>query len=379
MSRFTGHKRRLYMKKQWTSAAMMLVILIGLLLVPIRMGTRANAHIPVIGAAEQLSESYCEDVLTKATRAYIAAKLIDKTISTLQRIEFSFTPFGMGVSIAPGEMLAAVNDAIERVSSAIFSVMGIMLVEKLLLGMISWTCFKALLPLALLCGIVHCLLGKRASWSRPAAGFLASTALLCWLFLPLTALVSGYVEKAYLNTVYEEQMTKVDNATTRMQALEDAMKTSAPDVSQEQPEEQGWFAGLREKLNAISIDNLKKKAEATVKSLKEKAVDLLNYADDATDRLFHTFCIFVLTTIIIPLFSFFLLYRLLKLLLQRFMGELPPGGQVLLAPLPSLSPSPYPADCRAGQEQPARPPHADAYSRPSDALPEPQHLAKRPF
>lgn len=197
-------------KKRCAFVIVLTIILSCLLYAPIRMGTGVNKDIPLIGAAESMAEDYCEQTLVSATKAYVTAKLIDKCISTLQQVEISFTPFGMGMTVAPGEMLAAVNEAIERVSSALFSVIGILLVEKLLLGMISWGSFKVLLPVAVGFGILYCVAGRFLPWSRSIALFLASTALLCWLFLPLTALISGYVEEGYLGAVYAEQMEKVE-------------------------------------------------------------------------------------------------------------------------------------------------------------------------
>lgn len=65
-------------------------------------------------------------------------------------MENSVTPVGVGLTFAPGEPLAAANEASARVNAALFSVMGLMLVEKLRIGLISWICFKLLLPRLLL-------------------------------------------------------------------------------------------------------------------------------------------------------------------------------------------------------------------------------------
>lgn len=322
-------------KKRYATAIVLAAMLACLLWAPIRMGTDANADVPLIGAAEAVAEDYCEQTLVDATKAYVAAKVIDKTISTLQRVEISVTPFGMGMTVAPGEMLAAVNDAIERVSAALFTVMGIMLVEKLLLGMISWVSFKVLLPVALGCGILYCLAGERMSWSRSTASFLGTTALLCWLFLPVTALVSGYVEDAYLGPVYAEQMDRIEGAAAGV-ILEGDVQHEAPAMPSEKSSGGGWFSGLSDGLTAL-VDKLSAlmesirtaAANASVEGLKQKAEDILNYADDATDRLFHTFCIFVVTTIIIPLFSFFLLCRTVRLLTRRFTQETPQVERLL--------------------------------------------------
>lgn len=324
------------LKKRCIIVVALTVVLSCLLYAPIRMGTGVNKDIPLIGAAESVAENYCEQTLIAATKAYVAAKLIDKCISTLQQVEISFTPFGMGVTVAPGEMLAAVNEAIERVSSALFTVIGIMLVEKLLLGMLSWVSFKVLLPVALGFGILYCVAGRFMPWSRSIALFLASTALLCWLFLPLTALVSGYVEEGYLGGVYAEQMEKVEGAEAGV-ILEDVVEQEELRAPSAESSGRGWFSGLTDGVSALVdklsslVENIRKAADKlSVEAVQKKATEILNYADDATDRLFHAFCIFVVTTILIPLFSFFVLCRLVCLLTRRLVQETPQVERLLI-------------------------------------------------
>lgn len=303
------------------------VLLAALLALPVHMGNGVNARLPIIGTAEKISEEYCEETLSKAAKAYVLTKVIDKTVSTLQRIEVSITPFGLGMSVAPGEMLAAVNDAIERVSTALFSVMGLMLVEKLLVGMISWVSFKLMLPLAVGLALLYCLSGRRFAWSRSAAVFLANTALICWLFFPVTALVGSYVEQAYLGEIYAEQMHEVDSSAGAIIGM-DEVETDMPGVVDEDADS-GWFSGTMEKLESI-LNTVKNALHSiNIESLQAKAGEILNYADNATDRLFHVFCIFVLTTIVIPLFMFFLLYKMLYLLTKNFMESSPEAKRLV--------------------------------------------------
>ena len=83
----------------------------------------------------------------------------------------------------------------------------------------------------------------------------------------------------------------------------------------------GLFSGITDKFADMMATIRHAVSIASLEKIRERAVEILNYADDATDRLFHVFCIFVLTTILIPLFGFFLLCRLLRLFTQRFMQD----------------------------------------------------------
>lgn len=278
------------------------LLLVALLLLPLRMGEGVNAGVPLIGAAEQLAADYCGRTLERATAAYVSAKVVDRIISTIQRAEISVTPVGVGLTFAPGELLAAANEAIERVSAALFTVMGLMLVEKLSIGLISWLCFKLLLPLALVLSLLRHLTGGRLPRLAPVTRFLARLAVLLWCFFPAVALAAGYVESAYLDAEYARQMDENAGEEKRLDAL-------GKEFSESMPEEQ-------------SVWDQFKGAAADMLDIRQKAADMLDYADRMTDRLFHVFCIFLLTTVLIPLFMLFLLRKLLALLTDGYRREM---------------------------------------------------------
>ena len=79
------------------------------------------------------------------------------------------------------------------------------------------------------------------------------------------------------------------------------------------------------------VENIRKAADnLSVEAVQKKATEILSYADDATDRLFHAFCILVVTTIIIPLKSFYVLSRLVSLLTGRLVQETPQVERLLI-------------------------------------------------
>lgn len=288
------------MKRIFPAVWLKIALLVALLLLPLRMGEGVNAGVPVIGAAEQLAADYCGRTLERATAAYVSAKVVDKTISMIQRAEISVTPIGVGLTFAPGELLAAANEAIERVSAALFSVMGLMLVEKLSIGLISWLCFKLLLPLALVLSLLRHLTGGRLPQLAPAARFLARLAVLLWCFFPAVALAAGYVESAYLDAEYARQMDENAGEEKRLDAL-------GKEFAESVPEDKSLLDRLKEAADMLDV--------------RQTAAAMLDYADRMTDRLFHVFCIFLLTTVLIPLFMFFLLGKFLALLTADYRRE----------------------------------------------------------
>ena len=185
-----------------------------------------------------------------------------------------------------------------------------------------------LLPVALVFAAYFFLSGRRESWTRAAAIFLANVALVCWLFFPLSALVSSYVENAYTGPVYEEQMARVNGSAAQMETMELEMNRELEQAAPAQ-EDEGWLSSVLGKAEGMFSSVTHAMRSVSVDKVKEKASRILNYADDATDRLFHAFCIFVLTTMIIPLSLFFLLSCLLRMFLRQLINSAPQAGSVL--------------------------------------------------
>lgn len=296
------------------TSILILALFLGLtLLLPIRMGDGANASLPIISAVEEISAKQSRETLKKATVAYVSAKLINKILTSLQRVEISVQPLGVGVSFAPGEMLSAANDAIERVCAALFSVIGLMVVEKLTIGMISFVCFKVLFPIAFILGILHCVFPKVCSWAKPTSLFLIKLSLISWLFFPTVALVTEYVEEAYLNSELQRQLQAAESLSGKMEGLSQELSA----ISESKPEEElsRWekFKGTLKSITTNLVPSV-----AVYEAIKDKVSGMLDYADKASDHLFHAFCIFMLTTVVIPLFLLFIFYKLLQFITKSY-------------------------------------------------------------
>lgn len=289
------------------SILLLSALLICTILLPIRMGDGANASFPVISTVEEISAKQCRETLKNATVAYVSAKLINKILTSLQRVEISVQPLGVGVSFAPGEMLSAANDAIERVCAALFSVIGLMLVEKLTIGMISFVCFKVLFPIAFILGILYCVFPKVCAWAKPTSLFLVKLSLLSWLFFPTVALVTEYVEDAYLNAELQRQLQEAESLSGKMEGLNQELNA----ISESKPEEESsWWEKTKQTIKSIT--------RSPYEAIKEKVSGMVNYADKASDHLFHAFCIFMLTTVVIPLFLLFIFYKLLQFITKSY-------------------------------------------------------------
>ncbi len=312
----TMHRILNLFTEQTASKVLCGVLLAVLLLLPVKMGDGANASLPVIGSLESIAAEQCRNTLQKATSAYVQAKIIDKTLSTIQRTEISVTPFGLGMTVAPGEMLAAANEAIERVASALFFVMGLMMVEKLTLGLVSFVCLKCLFPAALVLMLLHLFLHDKHflklryryfSWAKPASLLLAKVAVLTWLLFPSIAVFTRYIDSAYLDIAFQEQLEDIKQDHLEVEKLQEEVERAVPDENILEKSEQnfGFFASFENIYDSIKQTI----ASLSIGTVKMKVNTMLHYADNMTDKLFHIFCIFIITTLVIPLLFVFIFVK----------------------------------------------------------------------
>lgn len=308
--------------KKYPLSIFLIICMLILFFLPIHIGDNANNNIPVLGHIEEFSQDYYTETLAKATAAYGVAKVINKTISTVQSTEINISPAGIGVSFAPGEMLAAANDGIERISSALFTIIGIMLVQKMVAGLVSFFCLKLMLPLAIVLILFHLYMPVIFPWGRRLGLVTIKLALVIWLFFPLSALVSGYVEESFINTEYSKTLDALDIDAMNIEfeaTQQDVTQGIIPEIS---TDSEGWFGNISGAWESLWQSIVEFSPSNAIESLREKAYKIGNYADDMIDKLFLLFSMFVVTTILIPLAVLYIFMTLMRFLVAEAHGIL---------------------------------------------------------
>ncbi|MEG6504078.1 hypothetical protein [Nitratidesulfovibrio sp. 1201_IL3209] len=288
------------------------ITLACLILTPIRMGAGVNAAIPLVGEAERISEEYCSATLGKAMKAYAIAKIADRIISTIQRTDISVSPFGIGMTVAPGEILSAINDAIERISAAYFIVISMMLVAKLLIGITPFVSFKILLPTSIALGLLYLHTRNRFIWAKNLSLIIGKSALLIWLIFPATALSSSYIENSYLESVYQKSISGANESQSKLPTVEsDERAAPKGNALQKSDGNTSWFAKKWNDIKETFSDT--STPENDVESgFMDKASRALHYADAIANDLMNALATFIITTLIVPIFILFLFLSIFR-------------------------------------------------------------------
>ncbi|RAX57605.1 hypothetical protein CCZ01_05540 [Helicobacter monodelphidis] len=323
------------MKRNFLYAIILGLLMVCLLILPVKMGEEgANRHIPILGYVEDISHSYYNETLLKLSATWASVKFASKMVAVFQRGEISFTPFGMGVTIAPGELLAAVSDNLERVSSLLFSLILVVLGERLAVSVMTFLTFKVFLPFSLLLIILSLLFNTFRIVTQKWGFLILKTTLLLYCILPASAFLSAFVQSHYLDETYQKEMDFVHSKQEQLESLEIvsySQKISEQDevLSQQKTStDSSWVEQtLREgkKIAESTLEGMKKTIkqvsdmhfEEMRKQLLEEFNNALSFLDAMVDRFMSIITIFLLTNIAIPLVLFVVMMRMVNYFWQK--------------------------------------------------------------
>ena len=250
------------------------------------------------GLIERSAEQQHQQMLTRALVTFGIARSLNGIISVIQETEVALQPAGVGVTLAPGQILDPVNDLIERFSWVMLASAASSGVQRLLLEISLWPWMTLIVAAAAL-GWLAVQLGSRDCTESRTARAIAGRILLLAIFIrfavPAVMLANHLVYELFLEPAYTEastELTRTRDDLTRLQAETDSELT-----------ERGWFdrtvdqLRIRERLDSY---------QALFSRLAENIVDLV--------------AVFVLQTILLPLLFLWALLRLWRMLWRGTAG-----------------------------------------------------------
>lgn len=251
-------------------------------------------------ALDRFATATVDAALTRALAAFAVARGINGAISMAQSAEVSLEPGGVGVSLAPGEVLDPVNDLVEQFSTLMLTASASLGLQKLLVGASGWLPIKVALTLAVLAWIALAWRGTGGQalyGARMAALFL----LALRLAVPLGALASEGVYRAVLADEYERSAAVLDDTLALLDEQGEALRPPPPAAD----------ASLLDRARALVGE-----AGAAI-DVRGRLAQLEATATAATRHMVNLLAVFTLQTVLLPLAFLWLLLRGLRLLVAR--------------------------------------------------------------
>lgn len=259
-------------------------------------------------ALDLRAEAQVEAGLKRALLAFAMARGLNGVISVAQGTEVAIQPAGVGVKLAPGELLDPVNDLIEQFSTVMLFASASLGLQRLLIGMSGW----APLTLALTAFGVSWLIS--ATWNsrrharvhavrgapnavivheaEPRSRFVAFlqgvfvVLLVLRLSVPVAALASEAAYQVFLAPEYEASRAELETAREKI-----ASAGRAVSAERAPPPDAGFVDRARRWLDEAG-DTFD--VEARLEALQQTAAAV-------TRNVIDLIAIFVVQTVILPL------------------------------------------------------------------------------
>lgn len=237
-----------------------------------------TAIIPFQGEIGPVITSMLKVTLT----VYAMARGLNGVISVAQGTEVSVEPLGVGLTLAPGQILDPLNDLVEQFSSVLLLASASLGIQKivLLLGDIHLVRI-VLLGLSVI-SIVCILLRSISAKNKQRFTTLVVILTLLRCAVPIVALVSQQLQH-----VLKDQREQA------MSVLVDTQQQVAR-LNAETDKDQSWYQGLKHKLDI----------NATITAIQNKT-------ETAIEAAIYLLAEFVLVMVLVPIGFIFLIIRLL--------------------------------------------------------------------
>ena len=267
-------------------------LLITILVIPL-------ALVNQLDFIDTASSAYTESGLKRTLLTYAIARGLNGVISVAQGTEVAIEPAGIGLTFTPGQILAPVNDLIERFSWVVL-VSGTSLgIQELLLSVSAWFWFKLAVSLSLSAAvIVIWLSGSRVNWFTSFIIRVSLILLISRVCVPLMSFSNEIIYRNFLEPRYTASIEQLRQTSFTLNELNRDAKEQV-----NRAEDSGSLIDSAKRLYRSAADRVN--IEARMDALK-------NAAENISEHTINLIVIFVTQTILLPLLFLWLFVQIIR-------------------------------------------------------------------
>lgn len=247
------------------------------------------------GWVDQQGQSYTEQGLKRALLTYGVARGLNGVISVAQGTEFAFEPLGVGLTLAPGQILDPVNDLVERFSWVVLASGASLGVQKIMISISSWLWFSLLVSLLLVIAVFF-IWQKQIVSKKLSVFFYKAAVILCVLrfTIPAIAIVNEGLFEVFLAPQYEQAKQNLQNTSSALEQINARQPSQASDLS--------------------FVEKIQQQYQSAVSALdlEQRLAELKEAVADVSESALNMIVVFVMQTLILPLLFLWLTVKLIK-------------------------------------------------------------------
>ncbi|MGB4812756.1 MAG: hypothetical protein WBP13_09815 [Methylophilaceae bacterium] len=239
--------------------------------------------------------------LKSALTSFATARLLNAVISVAQGTEVALEPMGVGVSLAPGQLLDPINDLVEQFSDLMLVATVAFGIQKILINIGGYWLVNVLLTLSALGWAYLCYrLQPIPIWLSKCLVVLLMTRFA----IPIVVIGTDVIFQKFMADKYAASQQVIASAPKQITAFEAEAPNSQPATKGE-----GLSGWLEEKMDHTkSMLDFKN----PLKRLQEKAGNLQKHAEFWVEHIIDLIVIFLLQTLILPLLLVWMFYAVLR-------------------------------------------------------------------
>lgn len=241
-------------------------------------------------------EQYTDEGFQRSVVAFAIAKTLNGAISVVQGTEVAIEPAGIGLILTPGQILDPVNDLIERFSWVMLICTTSLGIQSILLKIFSSFYFSIIVTVSLFLMVLFLWKYQKSSLNLRNILYRAIVFLVILrFFIPLMAITSDGLYKAFLESTYIESKHQLEKSNTTIANIrKDNQEIDNKDIS--------WLEMMSNSIDSAiaSID-----VDKHVEELKVEAENL-------TNNIINLIIVFTMQTILFPLIFIWLSMKLIK-------------------------------------------------------------------
>lgn len=221
------------------------------------------------------------DMLKVTLSVYALARSLNAVISVAQGTEMSIEPMGVGLTLAPGEILDPLNDLIEQFSDVLLLASASLGIQQIVLLLADKPVVRAVLAgLVLVTVLIFATNKLRPQWRQGLFRLVIMLTLLR-LLVPVMGLASYHMQ-GWLEQERQQAISVLETTQKEVAVL-----------NQQEEQESGWLSDLRRQLNIES-----RLAQVTAR------------AEQGVQAAIYLLAEFVLLMLIMPLLFIWLMLRI---------------------------------------------------------------------
>jgi ABC-type multidrug transport system fused ATPase/permease subunit len=255
------------------------------------------------GSLDRIGHAQTEAGFKRALLVFAVSRGLNGMISVAQGTEVAVEPVGIGLNFKPGEILDPINDLVERFSWVMLASSASFGIQRILLDVMAspWLTYATVVAILSLLLVIWWPARRRIGGIGRMVCRLALALLILRLSIALIAIGGERFYQAFLEPQYSESRGQLERAASQIGEVNSELRPTLPEGQAESLLDQArrvYDTATR----AVDIEARMAAFNRAATNISENAINMI--------------VVFLMQTVLFPLFSLWLLWQLLKRVLR---------------------------------------------------------------